>query len=165
MSSLIHLFLIDETAFPTHMSGDDESNYQALLDIVDQEAIRWQTLELNMRGFMPALEMWDALAGNSHLLPMCSFNFYPHKLIGPDADISGQFGFFPTEMVKDLFANMHDNLALDISTPVAQEVVDMVEARAGELDPQAYEMVRDKYFVTFRDATAQNKAVVVLIED
>ncbi|MPY24508.1 hypothetical protein FM037_03315 [Shewanella psychropiezotolerans] len=165
MSSLIHLLLIDEAAFPTQIAGNDESTYQTLLEIVDEEAIRWQTLELNIRGFMPALEMWDALAGNSHLLPMCSFNFYPHKLIGPDADISGQFGFFPTDMVKDLSSAMAVNIDFDITTPDAQAVVDMVEAKAGELDPQAYEMVRDKYFVTFRDAAAQHKAVVVLIEE
>lgn len=165
MSSLIHLYLIDETCYPTHLAGSDEQKYQTLLDITDKQATRWQTLELNMRGFEPALQLWDTIAGNSQLLLVASFNYYPHQLLPPDADISGTFGFFPADMANDLFTVMQQEYNFDIDSPLGQRLISEIEHDGiDEVNPDAYEMVRDKYFVTFRDAAKQGKSVVVLIE-
>ncbi|MBB1336027.1 hypothetical protein H5200_22885 [Pseudoalteromonas sp. SG43-7] len=165
MSSLIHLSLIDEDRYPTSLDGDDESKYQQLLDITQKEAIHWQSIEINLRGFEPALQLWDAIAGNSRLLLIASFNFYPHKLLPPDADISGSFGFFPADMVKDLYAIMEEEYNFDISNLEGQQIIAEIEKDGDdEVNPEAYELVRDKYFVTFRDAAEQGKSIVVLIE-
>ena len=165
MSSLIHLYLVDESTYPSTLPGDDEAKYQALLAITEDEATRWQTIEMNMRGFEPALQLWDAIAGNSRLLLIASFNFYPHKLLPPDAKTSGTFGFFPADMVKDLFEVMQEEYDFDIDCLEGQQIISDIEAQGqDEVNPEAYEIVRDKYFVTFRDAAAQGKSVVVLIE-
>ena len=165
MSSLIHLFIVDETVYPNTLEASDEEKYQELLEITEKEAIRWQTIELNMRGFMPALELWDSIVGSSSLLPVCTFNYYPHQLIGPDADISGSFGFFSSQMVQDLFPLMQAHYDTDINSTETQNLIVDVEQRAGELDLHAYEIVRDRYFSTFRDAAEQGKSIVVLIEE
>lgn len=165
MSSLIHLFIVDETAYPDTLNASDEEKYQELLEITEEEAIRWQTIELNMRGFMPALELWDSIIGSSSLLPVCTFNYYPHQLISPDADISGSFGFFSRQMVQDLYPLMKTHYATDIDSAETQNLIVEVEQKAGELDPQAYEIVRDRYFSTFRDAADQGKSIVILIEE
>ncbi len=164
MSALIHLYLIDESHYPTQLHGNDESKYQTLLQITHANAIRWQTIELNMRGFIPAIEAWDSVAGDAHLLPACSFNYYPNKVLPPDADISGSFGFFPAAMVADLFSVMEQNYEFDMASPAGAAIIAAVTQRAGELSLDAYELVRDRYFVTFRDAAEKNQAVVVLIE-
>ena len=162
MSSLIHLFIVDETVYP---NTSDEQKYQELLDITHDEATRWQSIELNMRAFIPAIELLDAVVGGQGLLPVCTFHYYPHQLIGPDANISGSFGFFSSEMVQDLFPLLEKYFEVDIESSENKALVDSIEHRAGELDPQAYEIVRDRYFVTFRDAAEQNKSIVVLIEE
>lgn len=164
MSGLIHLYLVDEDVYPSRLAGDDESKYQALLEITGEEAIRWQTIEMNLRGFDPALQVWDAVAGNSRLLMICSFNFFPHKLIGPDADISGSFGFFPAEMVKDLAGIMRDEYDFELDSAEGKQIIAEVEQHGEELNPEAYEIVRDRYYVTFRDAAEQGKSVVILVE-
>ncbi|WNO60348.1 hypothetical protein [Rheinheimera sp. MMS21-TC3] len=165
MSSLIHLYLVDEDEYPTTLSGDDESKYQTLLEITEENAIRWQSIEMNMRGFEPALQLWDAVAGNSRILLIASFNFYPHKLLPPDADISGSFGFFPADMVKDLYTVMQEEYNFDIDSQEGQHIIAAIEQDGvDEVNPEAYEIVRDKYFVTFRDAAEQGKSIVVLIE-
>lgn len=164
MSSLIHLYLVDEDEYPTSLTGDDESKYQTLLEITDEEATRWQSIEMNMRGFDPALQLWDAIAGNSRILMIASFNFYPHKLLPPDADISGSFGFFPADMVKDLYSVMQEEYDFDINCLEGRQIIAEIEKDGEEVNPEAYDIVRDKYFVTFRDAAEQNKSVVVLIE-
>ncbi|EGR7954078.1 hypothetical protein JKP10_02350 [Vibrio vulnificus] len=165
MSSLIHLYLVDEDDYPTSASGSHEDIYQTLVEITQEEGIRWQTLELNMRGFEPALQTWDAVAGNSRLLLIATFNFYPHKLLPPDADTSGTFGFFPADMVRDLFTVMEEEYDFDIDSEEGQQLIAEIEENELEkLNFDAYEMVRDKYFVTFRDATQQGKSIVVLIE-
>lgn len=165
MSSLIHLLLIDEDSYPTSIDGDDESKYQQLLEITEEEAIHWQSIEINLRGFEPALQLWDAIAGNSRLLLIASFNFFPHKLLPPDADISGTFGFFPADMVKDLFDVMEAQYDFDIDSPEGEHFIAQIEKDGvDEVNPEAYELVRDKYFVTFRDAAKQGKSIVVLIE-
>jgi len=164
MSNLIHLYIVDEDIYPTTLTVSDEEKYQNLLEITESEAIRWQVIELNMRGFIPALELWDNISGSSSLLPVCTFNYYPHQVISPDAELSGSFGFFPSQMVQDLYPLMKKNYDIDIDSTDVKSIITEVENRAGELDPQAYEMVRDRYFVTFRDAAEQNKSVVVLIE-
>ncbi len=164
MSNLIHLFIVDEDVYPSTLALSEEDKYQYLLEITEVEAIRWQTIELNMRGFIPALELWDDISGSSSLLPVCTFNYYPHQLISPDAELSGSFGFFPSQMVQDLYSLMKKNYDIDINSADVQPTISEVEKRAGELDPQAYEIVRDRYFVTFRDAAEQNKSVVVLID-
>ncbi|HAU8293794.1 TPA: hypothetical protein I7152_12935 [Vibrio vulnificus] len=165
MSSLIHLYLVDEDDYPTSASGSHEDIYQTLVEITQEEGIRWQTLELNMRGFEPALQTWDAVAGNSRLLLIATFNFYPHKLLPPDADTSGTFGFFPADMVRDLFTAMEEEYDFDIDSEEGQQLIAEIEENELEkLNFDAYEMVRDKYFVTFRDATQQGKSIVVLIE-
>lgn len=165
MSSLIHLSLIDEDSYPTSLSGDDESKYQQLLEITEEEAIHWQSIEINLRGFEPALQLWDAIAGNSRLLLIASFNFFPHKLLPPDADISGTFGFFPADMVKDLYNIMQQEYSFDIDSLEGQHLIAEIEkGGVDEVNPEAYELVRDKYFVTFRDAAEQGKSIVVLIE-
>ncbi|MGI2169979.1 hypothetical protein ACROAE_07245 [Shewanella sp. MF05960] len=165
MSNLIHLFIVDEDVYPTTLDASDEQKYQELLDTTQEEAMRWQSIELNMRGFIPALELLDAIVGGQGLLPVCTFNYYPHQLIGPEADISGAFGFFSSQMVQDLFPLMQENYEADIDSRENLKLIDEIEAKAGELDPQAYEIVRDRYFVTFRDAAEQNKSIVVLIEE
>ncbi|MCS6123673.1 hypothetical protein G3469_12065 [Shewanella baltica] len=165
MSSLIHLYLVDEDVYPNTLTGDDEAKYQALLSITEDEAIRWQSLELNMRGFIPALATWDKIAGNSKLLSVCSFHYYPNQLIGPTADLSGSFGFFPAKMVQDLFSVMQKYYDFNLDSPKGHDIIEAIEAEMGEVDFQAYEMVRDRYFVSFRDAAEQGKAIVVLIED
>ncbi len=165
MSSLIHLYLIDEDEFPANLAGDDESKYQTLLDITQEHAVRWQSIEMNMRGFEPALQLWDAVAGNSKILLIASFNFYPNKLLPPDADISGTFGFFPTEMVQDLFTVMQEEYDFDIDSLEGKQIIEGIEKdELDEVNPEAYDIVRDKYFVTFRDAAEQGKSIVVLIE-
>lgn len=165
MSSLIHLSLIDEDSYPTSLSGDDESKYQQLLAITEEEAIHWQSIEINLRGFEPALQLWDAIAGNSRLLLIASFNFFPHKLLPPDADISGTFGFFPADMVKDLYDIMQQEYSFDIDSLEGQNIIAEIEKDGvDEVNPEAYDLVRDKYFVTFRDAAEQGKSIVVLIE-
>ncbi|MBB1471355.1 hypothetical protein H5186_22345 [Pseudoalteromonas sp. SG41-2] len=165
MSSLIHLSLIDEDRYPTSLSGDDESKYQQLLAITEEEAIHWQSIEINLRGFEPALQLWDAIAGNSRLLLIASFNFFPHKLLPPDADISGTFGFFPADMVKDLYDIMQQEYSFDIDSLEGQNIIAEIEKDGvDEVNPEAYDLVRDKYFVTFRDAAEQGKSIVVLIE-
>ncbi|TGE83959.1 hypothetical protein C7Y70_08225 [Pseudoalteromonas sp. KS88] len=165
MSSLIHLSLIDEDSYPTMLSGDDESKYQQLLEITEEEAIHWQSIEINLRGFEPALQLWDAIAGNSRLLLIASFNFFPHKLLPPDADISGTFGFFPADMVKDLYNIMQQEYSFDINSLEGQHIIAEIEKDGvDEVNPEAYDLVRDKYFVTFRDAAEQGKSIVVLIE-
>lgn len=165
MSSLIHLSLIDEDSYPTSLSGDDESKYQQLLEITEEEAIHWQSIEINLRGFEPALQLWDAIAGNSRLLLIASFNFFPHKLLPPDADISGTFGFFPADMVRDLYDIMQQEYSFDIDSLEGQHLIAEIEkGGVDEVNPEAYELVRDKYFVTFRDAAEQGKSIVVLIE-
>lgn len=165
MSSLIHLLLIDEESYPTSLNGDHESKYQQLLEITEEEAIHWQSIEINLRGFEPALQLWDAIAGNSRLLLIASFNFFPHKLLPPDADISGTFGFFPADMVKDLYTIMEEKYDFDISNLEGQQIIAEIEQDGiDEVNPEAYELVRDKYFVTFRDAAEQGKSIVVLIE-
>lgn len=165
MSSLIHLYLIDEDDYPDTASGAHEDIYQALLEITQEEGIRWQTLELNMRGFEPALQLWDAVAGNSRLLLIATFNFYPHKLLPPDADISGTFGFFPADMVRDLFSVMEEEYDFDINGFEGQQLIAEIEEEGiDEVNPDAYEMVRDRYFATFRDAAKQGKSIAVLIE-
>ncbi|QBG34925.1 hypothetical protein [Litorilituus sediminis] len=165
MSSLIHLYLVDENEYPTTLSGDDESKYQTLLEVTEEQATRWQTIEMNMRGFEPALQLWDAIAGNSKLLLIASFNFYPHKLLPPDADISGSFGFFPADMVKDLYTVMQEEYEFDIDSLEGRQIIAEIEKDdSDEVNPEAYEIVRDKYFVTFRDAVEQGKSVAVLIE-
>ncbi len=165
MSSLIHLYLVDEDEYPTSLAGDDESKYQTLLEITNEEAIRWQSIEMNMRGFEPALQLWDAIAGNSKLLLIASFNFYPHKLLPPDADISGSFGFFPAEMVKDLYTIMKEEYNFNIDCQEGKQIIaDIEKDGIDEVNPEAYEIVRDKYFVTFKDAAEQGRSVVVLIE-
>ncbi|MBB1369194.1 hypothetical protein H5154_23015, partial [Pseudoalteromonas sp. SR44-5] len=127
MSSLIHLSLIDEDRYPTSLSGDDESKYQQLLAITEEEAIYWQSIEINLRGFEPALQLWDAIAGNSRLLLIASFNFFPHKLLPPDADISGTFGFFPADMVKDLYDIMQQEYSFDIDSLEGQNIIAEIE--------------------------------------
>lgn len=164
MSSLIHLFIVDEAEYPKALKTSDEEKYQELLEITEEEAIRWQTIELNMRGFIPALELWDAIVGGGGLLPVCTFNYYPHQLISADADISGSFGFFPSQMVQDISPLMEKAYATEIDSENGEDLIAVVENKVGELDPQAYEVVRDRYFVTFRDAAEQNKSIVVLIE-
>lgn len=165
MSSLIHLSLIDEDSYPTSLSGDDESKYQQLIEITEEEAIHWQSIEINLRGFEPALQLWDAIAGNSRLLLIASFNFFPHKLLPPDADISGTFGFFPADMVKDLYNIMQQEYSFDINSLEGQHIIAEIEKDGiDEVNPEAYELVRDKYFATFRDAAEQGKSIVVLIE-
>ncbi|MBB1411735.1 hypothetical protein [Pseudoalteromonas sp. SG44-17] len=165
MSSLIHLSLIDEDSYPTTLDGDDESKYQQLLEITQEEAIHWQSIEINLRGFEPALQLWDAIAGNSRLLLIASFNFFPHKLLPPDADISGTFGFFPADMVRDLYDIMQQEYSFDIDSLEGQHIIAEIEKDGvDEVNPEAYELVRDKYFVTFRDAAEQGKSIVVLIE-
>ena len=165
MSSLIHLYLVDEDEYPTSLTGNDESKYQTLLEITEENAIRWQSIEINMRGFEPALQLWDAIAGNSRLLLIASFNFFPHKLLPPDADISGTFGFFPADMVKDLYDIMQQEYSFDINSLEGQHIIAEIEKDGvNEVNPEAYELVRDKYFVTFRDAAEQGKSIVVLIE-
>ena len=165
MSSLIHLSLIDEDRYPTSLRGDDESKYQQLLAITEEEAIHWQSIEINLRGFEPALQLWDAIAGNSRLLLIASFNFFPHKLLPPDADISGTFGFFPADMVKDLYDIMQQEYSFDIDSLEGQNIIAEIEKDGvDEVNPEAYDLVRDKYFVTFRDAAEQGKSIVVLIE-
>ncbi|NTS77894.1 hypothetical protein HR060_13625 [Catenovulum sp. SM1970] len=165
MSSLIHLYLIDEDTYPANLTGDDESKYQTVLDITQQEGIRWQSIELNMRGFEPALQLWDAAAGNSNLLLVATFNFYPHKLLPPDADTSGTFGFFPAEMVQDFYSVMQQEYDFDIDSLEGKQIIQEIEQDGiNEVNPDAYEMVRDKYFVTFRDAAKQNKSIAVIIE-
>ena len=165
MSSLIHLSLIDEDRYPTSLDGDDESKYQQLLAITEEEAIHWQSIEINLRGFEPALQLWDAIAGNSRLLLIASFNFFPHKLLPPDADISGTFGFFPADMVKDLYDIMQQEYSFDIDSLEGQNIIAEIEKDGvDEVNPEAYDLVRDKYFVTFRDAAEQGKSIVVLIE-
>jgi len=164
MSGLIYLYLIDEDQYPTSLTGDDAIKHQTLLDITEQEATLWQSMELNQLGFMSALEVLDGIMGNSRLLPICTYHFFPHELIGPDADIDDSFGYFPPAMVKDLFAVMQKNYDVQLDTPDAQAVVTRVESTVGELNEEAYELVRDAYFVTFRDAAEQEKAVVVLME-
>lgn len=165
MSSLIHLSLIDEDSYPTSLSGDDESKYQQLIEITEEEAIHWQSIEINLRGFEPALQLWDAIAGNSRLLLIASFNFFPHKLLPPDADISGTFGFFPADMVRDLYDIMQQEYSFDIDSLEGQNIIAEIEKDGvDEVNPEAYELVRDKYFVTFRDAAEQGKSIVVLIE-
>jgi hypothetical protein len=164
MSSLIHLYLVDENEYPSSLAGNDESKYQALLEITQEEAVRWQSIEMNMRGFDPALQLWDAIAGNSRILMIASFNFYPHKLLPPDADISGSFGFFPADMVKDLYTVMQEEYDFDINCLEGRQIIAEIEKDGEEVNPEAYDIVRDKYFVTFRDAAAQGKSVVVLIE-
>lgn len=165
MSSLINLYIVSEDDYPTHLSGDDESKYQTLLDITQEKGMLWQSIEMNMRGFEPALQLWDAIAGNSRLLLIASFNFYPHKLLPPDADISGSFGYFPPEMVKDLYTVMQEEYEFDIDCQEGRQIISEIEKDGiDEVNPEAYEIVRDKYFVTFRDAAEQGKAVAVLIE-
>jgi|GEM_PF-2490817 len=165
MSSLIHLYLVDESEYPVTLSGDDESKYQTLLEITETKATRWQSIEMNMRGFEPALQLWDAIAGNSRILMIASFNFYPHKLLPPDANISGSFGFFPADMVQDLFSIMQEEYDFNIECLEGRQIIADIEKESlDEVNPEAYEMVRDKYFVTFRDAAEQGKSVVVLIE-
>ncbi|HFQ5107715.1 TPA: hypothetical protein ACGUT0_001264 [Vibrio vulnificus] len=165
MSSLIHLYLVDEDDYPTSASGSHEDIYQMLVEITQEEGIRWQTLELNMRGFEPALQLWDAVAGNSRLLLIATFNFYPHKLLPPDADTSGTFGFFPADMVRDLFTVMEEEYDFDIDSEEGQQLISEIEEdELDKLNPDAYEMVRNKYFVTFRDAAHQGKSIVVLID-
>ena len=68
-------------------------------------------------------------------------------------------------MVQDLFPLLKKYFEVDIDNSESKGLVDDVEHRAGELDPQAYEIVRDRYFVTFRDAAEQKKSIVVLIEE
>lgn len=68
-------------------------------------------------------------------------------------------------MVQDLFPLLEKYFEVDIENSENKALVDSIEHRAGELDPQAYEIVRDRYFVTFRDASMQNKSIVVLIEE
>ena len=165
MSSVINLFIVDEDVYPTILNLSDEQKYQELLDITQDEATRWQSIELNMRGFVPAIELLDAVAGGQGLLPVCTFNYFPHQLIGPDANISGSFGFFSSEMVQDIFPLLKKYFEVDIDNSENKGLVDDVEHRAGELDLQAYEIVRDRYFVTFRDAAEQKKSIVVLIEE
>jgi len=165
MSSIIHLLLIDEDDYPTQLSGNDESKYQKLLEITHEQAIHWQSIEMNMRGFEPALKLWDSVAGNSRLLLIASFNFYPHKLLPPETDISGSFGFFPSAMVKDLYTVMQEEYDFDIDCLEGRQIISEIEQDGlDEVNPEAYEIVRDKYFVTFRDAAEQGKSVVVLIE-
>ncbi|KGK12031.1 hypothetical protein [Vibrio navarrensis] len=165
MSSLIHLYLVNEDDYPTIASGTHEQTYQTLVEITQEEGMRWQSLELNMRGFEAALQLWDAVAGNSRLLLIATFNFYPHKLLPPDADTSGTFGFFPADMVRDLFTVMEEEYDFDIDSEEGQQLIAEIEEDGlEELNPDAYEMVRDKYFVTFRDAAKQGKSVAVLIE-
>ena len=81
MSSLIHLYLVDENEYPSSLAGNDESKYQALLEITQEEAVRWQSIEMNMRGFDPALQLWDA---NSTFLTspqICVHFCYAYKYI------------------------------------------------------------------------------------
>ena len=165
MSNVINLFIVDEAVYPTTSNLSDELTYQALIDITQDEATRWQSIELNMRAFIPAIELLDAVVGGQGLLPVCTFHYYPYQLIGPDANISGSFGFFSSEMVQDLFPLLEKYFEVDIENSENKALVDSIEHRAGELDPQAYEIVRDRYFVTFRDASMQNKSIVVLIEE
>ncbi|HDY7522161.1 TPA: hypothetical protein RQJ54_000014 [Vibrio vulnificus] len=92
MSSLIHLYLVDEDDYPTSASGSHEDIYQTLVEITQEEGIRWQTLELNMRGFEPALQTWDAVAGNSRLLLIAPLTFthisYYHPMPTPAAPLA-----------------------------------------------------------------------------
>ena len=164
MSSLINLYLISEESYPEALSGDDESKYQELIAITEEEGMLWNTLELNMRGFEPAVRVWDAVAGNSRLLIVCTFNFYPHKLLPPSADISGPFGFFPAAMVKDLAEVMERKYDADLNDKVFESLFAKLEEEGEQFSEDVYEMVRDGYFMTFRDAAEQGKAVAVLIQ-
>lgn len=165
MSGLIHLYLIDEAVFPKTLTGSSQQKYQQLIDITLSNGIRWQTVELNMRGFIPAISMWDKVAGNSQLIEACSFHYLPNHLIAPDAEINGSFGFFPSEMITDLSDVMEENLDFDINSYDGKQLVKYVEQNEGDLDPDAYEIVRNAYYRTFRDAKEQDKSIVILMEE
>ncbi|EIE1227805.1 hypothetical protein LCX39_004531, partial [Vibrio vulnificus] len=69
------------------------------------------------------------------------------------------------DMVRDLFTVMEEEYDFDIDSEEGQQLIAEIEENELEkLNFDAYEMVRDKYFVTFRDAAQQGKSIVVLIE-
>ncbi|MBB1369119.1 hypothetical protein H5154_22575, partial [Pseudoalteromonas sp. SR44-5] len=75
------------------------------------------------------------------------------------------FGFFPADMVKDLYDIMQQEYSFDIDSLEGQNIIAEIEKDGvDEVNPEAYDLVRDKYFVTFRDAAEQGKSIVVLIE-
>ncbi|ENY3837451.1 hypothetical protein ACFXIQ_002921, partial [Vibrio vulnificus] len=66
---------------------------------------------------------------------------------------------------RDLFTVMEEEYDFDIDSEEGQQLIAEIEENELEkLNFDAYEMVRDKYFVTFRDAAQQGKSIVVLIE-
>ncbi len=68
-------------------------------------------------------------------------------------------------MVRDLFTVMEEEYDFDIDSEEGQQLIaEIEEDELDKLNPDAYEMVRNKYFVTFRDAAHQGKSIVVLID-
>ena len=100
MSSLIQMYLIDETAYPSKSDNSPEGIREDVLGITRRQGTPWGQLECSVTSFVQALDILDRWVQGTGFIPTFLTLNSPHKLLDGQGFID--FGYLSPSMASDL---------------------------------------------------------------